>query len=121
LSGKQQRMSTRRKFLQDLRSAGCGVAAGPSVWPRETGMAPDSGTPERGGGSQLVTLFFGGDVMTGRGIDQVLPHPSNPRIHESYVKSALEYMALAERRSGAIRNRLISAGLCTGIEPHHRA
>ena len=33
----------------------------------------------------LVTLFLSGDVMTGRGIDQVLPHPCLPRLHESYV------------------------------------
>jgi len=29
--------------------------------------------------SQTITLFLCGDVMTGRGIDQVLPHPGNPR------------------------------------------
>ena len=32
-----------------------------------------------------VTLFLCGDVMTGRGIDQVLPHPSDPRIYERYT------------------------------------
>jgi poly-gamma-glutamate synthesis protein (capsule biosynthesis protein) len=92
-------MDTRRKFLQDLRSAGCGVAAGASVSQRSSS---DTGMPDRGGGSPLVTLFFAGDVMTGRGIDQVLPRPSNPRIHEDYVKSALEYVKLAERKNGAI-------------------
>ena len=35
--------------------------------------------------------------MTGRGIDQILPHPSNPRIHEPYVKSALRYIEIAEQ------------------------
>ncbi len=40
-------------------------------------------------GSGLVTLFLCGDVMTGRGIDQVLPHPGNPRICEPYMASAL--------------------------------
>ena len=35
-----------------------------------------------------ITIFMCGDVMTGRGIDQVLPHPSDPTIHESYIKSA---------------------------------
>src|ERR1700682_4474625 len=29
-----------------------------------------------------IRLFLCGDVMTGRGIDQVLPHPSDPRLHE---------------------------------------
>ena len=26
--------------------------------------------------------------MTGRGIDQILPHPGKPEIHESYMKDA---------------------------------
>ena len=49
-----------------------------------------------------VTLFLGGDVMTGRGIDQVLPRPGDPRIHEPYVRSALGYVELAERANGPI-------------------
>src|SRR5579883_3024049 len=48
------------------------------------------------------TLFLAGDVMTGRGIDQILPHASDPQLHESYVDSALEYVALAERAHGSI-------------------
>ncbi len=40
--------------------------------------------------------------MTGRGIDQVLPHPSDPRIHEAVVNSARGYVELAERRNGPI-------------------
>jgi poly-gamma-glutamate synthesis protein (capsule biosynthesis protein) len=43
-----------------------------------------------------------GDVMTGRGIDQVLPHPGDPRLHESYVKDARDYVALAEKAHGPI-------------------
>lgn len=49
-----------------------------------------------------MTLFLCGDVMTGRGIDQVLPHPSDPRIYEAYVDSALEYVTLAERTHGLV-------------------
>jgi poly-gamma-glutamate synthesis protein (capsule biosynthesis protein) len=49
-----------------------------------------------------VTLFLSGDVMTGRGIDQALPHPSNPQIHEDYMSSARGYLELAERVSGPI-------------------
>jgi poly-gamma-glutamate capsule biosynthesis protein CapA/YwtB (metallophosphatase superfamily) len=41
-------------------------------------------------------------VMTGRGIDQILHHPSNPVLHEPYVRSALEYVLLAERANGSI-------------------
>lgn len=40
--------------------------------------------------------------MTGRGIDQVLPHPSAPGLHESYVDSAVEYVELAEAANGPI-------------------
>jgi len=40
--------------------------------------------------------------MTGRGIDQVLPHPGDPRIYEPYSTSALDYVKLAERTSGPI-------------------
>ena len=40
--------------------------------------------------------------MTGRGIDQVLPYPNNPRLHEYYVRSALRYVELAEEVNGAI-------------------
>jgi poly-gamma-glutamate synthesis protein (capsule biosynthesis protein) len=49
-----------------------------------------------------VTLFLCGDVMTGRGIDQILPHSCAPHLYESYVRSALGYVALAERVSGPI-------------------
>lgn len=49
-----------------------------------------------------VTLFLCGDLMTGRGIDQVLPHPSDPAIHEPYAGSALEYVVLAEGAAGRI-------------------
>ena len=49
-----------------------------------------------------ITLFLCGDVMTGRGIDQVLPHPSDPRLHEPYVQSALDYVEMAESANGRI-------------------
>jgi poly-gamma-glutamate synthesis protein (capsule biosynthesis protein) len=40
--------------------------------------------------------------MTGRGIDQILPHPSNPRLYEPYVKSAVRYVDIAEKVNGPI-------------------
>lgn len=49
-----------------------------------------------------ITLFLCGDVMTGRGIDQVLPHPSDPVLHEPYMRSAVGYVELAEAKSGPI-------------------
>jgi poly-gamma-glutamate capsule biosynthesis protein CapA/YwtB (metallophosphatase superfamily) len=53
--------------------------------------------------TNLITMFLAGDVMTGRGIDQVLPHPGDPRIHEPYMRSAIGYVELAERASSPIR------------------
>lgn len=52
--------------------------------------------------SNLITVFMCGDVMTGRGIDQVLPHPGNPLIYEPYMRSAKEYVKLAEKANGPI-------------------
>lgn len=49
-----------------------------------------------------LTLFLCGDVMTGRGIDQILPHPSEPSLIERYVTDAREYVQLAETASGPI-------------------
>ena len=51
---------------------------------------------------RLVTVFLCGDVMTGRGVDQILPHPSDPRIHESFVNDAREYVRLAEAANGPV-------------------
>ncbi|GAA6526301.1 CapA family protein [Intrasporangium sp. DVR] len=49
-----------------------------------------------------VRLLLGGDVMTGRGIDQLLARPVRPRLTERHVVDARDYVALAERRSGPI-------------------
>ncbi len=49
-----------------------------------------------------VTIFMCGDVMLGRGIDQIMPHPGDPVIHESYMGSAEGYVELAERIHGPI-------------------
>src|SRR5262245_18251515 len=40
--------------------------------------------------------------MTGRGVDQLLPHPSNPQLYEPVVRSSLEYVATAERAHGPL-------------------
>ena len=40
--------------------------------------------------------------MTGRGIDQVFPSSVDPRIHESYVKDARDYVRLAETTHGHV-------------------
>jgi poly-gamma-glutamate synthesis protein (capsule biosynthesis protein) len=49
-----------------------------------------------------ITLALTGDVMTGRGIDQVLPHPGDPALYELVVRDAREYVELAERIGGPI-------------------
>jgi poly-gamma-glutamate synthesis protein (capsule biosynthesis protein) len=48
----------------------------------------------------MIALFLAGDVMIGRGIDQVLPYPGDPQLYESYVISAHDYVELAERANG---------------------
>jgi len=40
--------------------------------------------------------------MTGRGIDQALPHAVDPVLHERYVTDARHYLRLAERAHGPI-------------------
>jgi poly-gamma-glutamate synthesis protein (capsule biosynthesis protein) len=53
-------------------------------------------------GPVTVTLFLCGDVMTGRGIDQILPHPGAPHLYEPYMRSALGYVEIAEHATGPI-------------------
>ncbi|WP_156426587.1 CapA family protein [Mycobacterium sp. IS-3022] len=55
----------------------------------------------RATGSDAV-VFLTGDVMTGRGIDQILPHPGDPRLRESVVSDARTYVRLAERINGPV-------------------
>lgn len=50
----------------------------------------------------MIRLALLGDVMTGRGIDQILPHPSQPVLHEPYVQDARDYVTLAEQVHGSI-------------------
>ncbi|MFC2968264.1 CapA family protein [Acidimangrovimonas pyrenivorans] len=52
--------------------------------------------------AEPIRLFLAGDVMTGRGIDQILRHPGDPRLYERYMTSAADYVTLAERHSGPI-------------------
>jgi poly-gamma-glutamate synthesis protein (capsule biosynthesis protein) len=50
----------------------------------------------------LITILLCGDLMTGRGIDQILLHPSDPTIYERYVKDARVYVEIAEEKNGPI-------------------
>jgi poly-gamma-glutamate capsule biosynthesis protein CapA/YwtB (metallophosphatase superfamily) len=49
-----------------------------------------------------VKLFLGGDVMLGRGVDQILPHPGDPRLCERSVRDARTYVGLAAAANGPI-------------------
>lgn len=49
-----------------------------------------------------MKLFLAGDVMTGRGVDQILPHPVDPRLEESWVRDARKYVRIAETANGPI-------------------
>jgi poly-gamma-glutamate synthesis protein (capsule biosynthesis protein) len=92
----------RRRFLA---RAGSALLAGlASVAPFRAIADPQSSqrasVPEAT--SDEVTLFLAGDVMTGRGIDQILPNPARPHLFEPYMRSALGYVEIAERRAGPI-------------------
>ena len=49
-----------------------------------------------------TTLFLCGDVITGRGIDQALPHPADRQLDEINVKNAADYVGFGERATGRI-------------------
>jgi poly-gamma-glutamate synthesis protein (capsule biosynthesis protein) len=53
------------------------------------------------GSDALVTIFFGGDVMTGRGVDQILARPGDPDLWEPAVRDARYYVGLADEVNGA--------------------
>jgi poly-gamma-glutamate synthesis protein (capsule biosynthesis protein) len=70
-----------------------------------------------------VTLFLCGDIMTGRGVDQILACPSSPKLHERGMQDARCYVALAEHASGAIP-RAVDRGYIWGdalVELHATA
>jgi poly-gamma-glutamate synthesis protein (capsule biosynthesis protein) len=47
--------------------------------------------------------------MTGRGVDQILPHPGGHQILEAYVQDARRYVAFAESRNGSISKPVTGA------------
>jgi poly-gamma-glutamate capsule biosynthesis protein CapA/YwtB (metallophosphatase superfamily) len=50
----------------------------------------------------MITLLLCGDVMLGRGVDQILAHPGDPTLRERHVGDARVYVDLAERVNGPI-------------------
>ncbi|MEY5098115.1 MAG: hypothetical protein RJA36_834 [Pseudomonadota bacterium] len=49
-----------------------------------------------------ITLWLAGDVMTGRGIDQIQRHRCDPRLYEPWVRDARDYVRLAEQVNGPV-------------------
>lgn len=43
-----------------------------------------------------------GDVMCGRGIDQIMPFHSSPLLYEPWIRDAREYIQIAEEAHGAV-------------------
>lgn len=57
-----------------------------------------------------VKVLLAGDLMLGRGVDQMLKHPSSPQLHESFHRDARDYLQLVERHHGALPR---------GVDPQH--
>ncbi len=91
---------SRRSFLKNLTGCMLAAATGPLRIKNVSGERKQRMNDRTG--NATLTLFLCGDVMTGRGVDQILPHPVHPRLYEPYIKNAREYVSLAERRSGTI-------------------
>lgn len=97
----------RRRFLQRGGRLLLGGVASMTV-PREPSAAAirtdgvTQVTDQSAADAGKMKVFLCGDVMTGRGIDQVLPHPGDPALHEAYARSALDYVSLAEKANGPI-------------------
>jgi len=88
----------RRRILQAL----AGAAMMPALPAHGAVAAP-------GGSAAPIRLFLAGDVMTGRGIDQILPHRGDPQLYEPYVRNARQYVELAEAENGAIEAPVVFA------------
>jgi poly-gamma-glutamate synthesis protein (capsule biosynthesis protein) len=50
----------------------------------------------------LICLSFCGDIMTGRGIDQIMPHPGEPVLRGQRAYDARQYVLAAEKAHGPI-------------------
>jgi poly-gamma-glutamate synthesis protein (capsule biosynthesis protein) len=85
-------------------SARNGAACAPASIGLVQPQLPAAGAPllddvaSRGG----VVLLLAGDVMTGRGIDQVLAHPGAPVLYEPHVRDAPDYVRMAEAVNGPV-------------------
>lgn len=94
----------RRRFLRWTGGLLLGSAAAGIAGARAAGRTDSmtGTTPIATAGKGDISLFLCGDVMTARGIDQILPYSVDPVLHEPFATSALDYLRLAERANGAI-------------------
>src|SRR5579883_5120 len=60
----------------------------------------------RSGEGPGPSLLLGGDVMLGRGVDQILAFPGSPELHEPYVRDARDYVGFAEEAGGVLPRRV---------------
>lgn len=70
--------------------------------------------------SGTTRIALAGDVMIGRGIDQIMRRPVSPELYESWARSALRYVELAEARSGPLP-RGVDPSYVWGETPSHLA
>ena len=103
----QQVAARRRNLLLTLLTlGGCTQAHPARALPAASSAARNAaatsmaaaGAPKKPPGA--VRLLLTGDVMLGRGVDQILPHHADPQIYEGWVKDARDYVALAEAANG---------------------
>jgi poly-gamma-glutamate synthesis protein (capsule biosynthesis protein) len=99
-------MDRRRFLVRAGKAMAAGLAAmtplGPHAAKPGSQKMPEA-TERPSAQSRALALFLCGDVMTGRGIDQILPHPSKPNLYEPYMSSALGYVEIAEQATGPIK------------------
>ena len=98
----------RRRFLITIGQRN--LLFGPSVFghdDRQTAWPPIASCPTRFRyrTEPLRLILPCGDVMSGRGIDQAMRRPGDPRLYERFVRSARDYVALAEQASGRYHGR----------------
>ena len=97
---------SRRRFIQYAL-----LATGSLSWssanagdrqPPPSSIVKNRTTPDRSE-NEDIRLFLCGDVMTGRGIDQIQRHRVDPVLYEPWITDAREYIALAESVNGPVK------------------
>lgn len=65
-----------------------------------------------------IALMLAGDVMTGRGIDQVQKHPGDPALHERFARDERQYVRLAEGLNGSLGTHRSGAATGASCQRH---